>query len=112
MFRIKRVYDPPKPGDGRRLLIDRLWPRGLTKEAARIDDWIKELAPSTELRRWFGHDPARWDEFQARYKEELQGEAELLTKLRAEAKKGTITLLFAAKDTEHNNAVVLKEILE
>ena len=112
MVRIKRVYDPPEPGDGRRLLIDRLWARGLTKEAARIDDWIKELAPSTELRKWFGHDPARWDEFQARYKEELLTQAELLAKLRAEAKKGTITLLFAAKDTAHNNAVVLKEMLE
>lgn len=112
MVRIKRVYDPPEPGDGRRLLIDRLWPRGLTKEAARIDDWIKELAPGTELRTWFGHDPARWDEFQSRYKKELQAKAELLAKLRAEAKKGTITLLFAARDTEHNNAVVLKEMLE
>lgn len=112
MVRIKRMYDPPEPGDGRRLLTDRLWPRGMTKEAARIDDWIKELAPSTELRTWFGHDPAKWDEFKARYKEELQAKADLLAKLRAEAKKGTITLLFAARDTEHNNAVVLKEMLE
>jgi uncharacterized protein YeaO (DUF488 family) len=112
MIRIKRIYDPPEPDDGRRLLVDRLWPRGVAREAARLDGWLKELAPSDELRKWFGHDPARWDEFRARYRSELQAQTELLTELRATAKKGAVTLLYAAKDTKHNNAVVLKELLD
>ncbi len=111
MLKCKRIYDPPSDDDGRRLLVDRLWPRGVAKEAARLDDWLKELAPSDDLRRWFGHDPARWEEFRARYRQELQGHGEQLDELRAAAKKGTVTLLFAAKDAEHNNAVVLKEML-
>ncbi len=112
MVRIKRIYDPPAAGDGRRLLVDRLWPRGVAKEEAAIDEWLKEIAPSNTLRKWFGHDPARWEEFRQRYREELQGHRELLEQLRCNAAQGDITLLFAAKDLEHNNAVVLKEILE
>lgn len=111
MVKLKRIYDPPAPEDGRRVLIDRLWPRGLSKDEAGIDEWMKEIAPSDELRKWFGHDPARWEEFRRRYREELKTHGELLERLRSEARKGTVTLLFAAKDAERNNAVVLKEIL-
>lgn len=111
MVRIKRVYDPPEPADGRRVLVDRLWPRGLKKDTARIDEWLKEIAPSDGLRRWFGHDPARWSEFRKRYFEELREKATEIKRLKAEAKKGTITLLFAAKDIEHNNAVVLRDLI-
>ena len=111
MIKIKRIYDPSAPDDGRRVLVDRLWPRGLAKEAARIDEWLKEIAPSDALRTWFGHDPARWEEFRKRYREELKGHVEPLERLRAETEKGTVTILFAAKDTAHNNAVVLKELL-
>jgi uncharacterized protein YeaO (DUF488 family) len=111
MFKIKRIYDPPAAEDGKRVLVDRLWPRGMAKDEARIDEWLKEIAPSDELRKWFGHDPARWEEFRKRYREELKAHGDLLDKLRSEAKKGTVTLLFAAKDAEHNNAVVLKEML-
>jgi uncharacterized protein YeaO (DUF488 family) len=111
LIRIKRIYDPPSASDGKRVLIDRLWPRGMSRDEAKLDEWLKEIAPSDELRTWFGHDPARWAEFRTRYREELKHHVELLDRLRAEARKGTITLLFAAKDEEHNNAVVLKEIL-
>ncbi len=112
MIRCKRIYEEPAPADGRRVLVDRLWPRGISREGARLDDWLKELAPSDELRRWFGHDPARWEEFRARYRAELSGQAPHLEALRHQAALGTVTLLFAAKDEEHNNAVVLKELLE
>ncbi|HLO25570.1 MAG TPA: DUF488 domain-containing protein [Geobacteraceae bacterium] len=111
MIKIKRIYDPPAPGDGRRILVDRLWPRGLSKDEARLDEWLKEIAPSDDLRKWFGHDPDRWEEFRKRYREELNSNGELLKLLRTEGGKGTVTLLFAAKDAEHNNAVVLKEML-
>ncbi len=111
MIRIKRIYEPPAAADGRRVLVDRLWPRGMSKDEAKVDEWLKEIAPSDELRKWFGHDPARWAEFRTRYREELKGHGELIDRLRAEARTGTVTLLFAAKDEEHNNAVVLKEIL-
>ncbi len=111
MIRIKRIYDPPAAEDGRRVLVDRLWPRGVAKEKARIDEWLKEIAPSDVLRKWFGHDPARWEEFRRRYRGELESQGELLERLRAEAKRGTVTLLFAAKDEEHNNAVVIQELL-
>lgn len=111
MIQVKRIYDPPALSDGRRVLVDRLWPRGMTKEAAQLDDWLKELAPSDDLRRWFGHEPDRWEEFRSRYLAELQDRQESLDTLRTAAKKGTVTLLFAAKDPEHNNAVVLQEIL-
>ncbi len=112
MVKIKRVYDPVSADDGKRVLIDRLWPRGITKEKAHVDEWMKEIAPSTGLRIWFSHDPAKWQEFRKRYRKELEDHAALLEKLRAEAKKGTVTLVFASKDVEHVNAVVLKELLE
>jgi uncharacterized protein YeaO (DUF488 family) len=112
VVRIKRIYGTPAAEDGRRVLVDRLWPRGVAKVAAHIDEWLKEIAPSDELRKWFGHDPDRWAEFRRRYLEELQGNRDILERLRAETREGTVTLLFAAKDSEHNNAVVLKEILE
>ncbi len=111
MVKTKRVYDPVSPDDGRRILIDRLWPRGVRKEEAHIDEWLREIAPSTELRKWFSHDPAKWEEFKKRYKKELEDKEELVRALKAEARKGTITLLFAAKDTVHVNAEVLKEVL-
>ncbi|MFT3690003.1 DUF488 domain-containing protein [Paenirhodobacter sp.] len=109
-FRLKRAYDAPAPEDGRRILVDRLWPRGLSKEAARIDDWMKEIAPSTELRKWFGHDPAKWEEFQRRYHAELATQGAALAQLRAMA--GVVTLVYAAHDTEHNDAVVLRDVLK
>jgi len=112
MVRIRRVYDEPAAEDGKRILVDRLWPRGISKETARIDEWLKEIAPSDELRKWFGHDPARWNEFRERYRRELEAKTELLDQLRELAKKETVTLLFAAKDEEHNNAVALKELLD
>ncbi len=110
---IKRAYDPPAEGDGTRVLIDRLWPRGVAKADARIDIWLKEIAPSTELRVWFAHDPAKFDEFRRRYTEELSTGAGLqaLQRLRELARQGSITLVFAAKDTEHNDAVVLRDLL-
>ena len=108
-FRLKRVYDNPAKADGRRVLVDRLWPRSLTKKEARLDDWLKEIAPSTQLRKWFGHDPARWTEFKKRYAAELEGQREQVEQLARQARKRTVTLLFAAKDIEHNNAAALKE---
>ncbi len=112
MVKTKRIYDPPASEDGKRVLIDRLWPRGIKKEEARIDEWLRDIAPSTELRKWFSHDPAKWEEFRKRYKKELSNNAELLKKLKAEADNGIITLLFAARDAEHANAAVLKEVLD
>ena len=109
--RLKRAYDPAEPGDGYRVLIDRLWPRGVSKERARLDEWARELAPSTELRTWFGHDPARFAEFRRRYLEELAARAEKLGELRGRARKGTVTLVYAAWDDRHNDAVVLAELL-
>jgi uncharacterized protein YeaO (DUF488 family) len=112
-FSLKRVYDPPEPGDGTRVLVDRLWPRGLTKEKAAVDLWAKDVAPSHELRRWFGHRPERWDEFRTRYGEELRTpEArEEMRALRALAREGPVTLLYGAKDEELNNAVALRDAL-
>ena len=112
MIRTKRVYDPVSPDDGKRILVDRLWPRGMKKEAARIDEWLKDIAPSDGLRKWFAHDPGKWDEFRDRYQRELKRNVQPLAHLRKEAHQGKVTLLFAAKDTEHNNAVVLKHILD
>jgi uncharacterized protein YeaO (DUF488 family) len=111
MIKIKRVYDPPAPDDGKRILVDRLWPRGVKKELAHVDEWVKDIAPSTGLRTWFGHDPSRWEEFRNRYIRELRTKPELVRQLRQEAKEGTVTLVFAAKDYDHANAVVLKEVL-
>lgn len=109
--RVKRVYDPPEPADGTRILVDRLWPRGVSRERAAIDDWLRDLAPSTELRRWFSHDPARFDEFRRRYAAELTGRNSALDDLRRTAKKGPLTLVYSARDTEHNDAVVLADVL-
>lgn len=113
MFAVKRVYDPPAPDDGARILVDRLWPRGLTKEAAALDDWAKDAAPSNELRRWFHAHLDEWDEFRARYARELESPQALaaMAALRARAKKGRVTLLFSSKQTERNNATVLAELL-
>ena len=108
---LKRAYDPAAEDDGYRVLVDRLWPRGVSREKARLDEWARELAPSTELRRWFGHDPGRFDEFQRRYREELDGHGDELEELRARARSGRLTLVFGARDTEHNDAVVLAEVL-
>ena len=100
------------PEDGARVLVDRLWPRGLTKERAAVDLWLKELAPSTELRKWFGHDPAKWREFQTRYREEVHDNDEVLQVLKENVKKNTVTLVYGARDEHHNEALVLKQILE
>jgi uncharacterized protein YeaO (DUF488 family) len=110
-IKLKRVYEPASRIDGTRILVDRLWPRGLSKEDAAIDHWCKELAPSTALRQWFGHKPERWEEFRKRYKAELAQQPEALAELRGFARKGPITLLFAAHDELHNNAVVIHELL-
>ena len=111
MLKIKRVYDPASPDDGKRVLVDRLWPRGIKKEKAQIDEWLKEISPSNELRKWYSHDPSKWAEFKKRYKKELAEKSELLKGIKAEAKKQTVTLLFSTKELELNNAVALKEIL-
>jgi uncharacterized protein YeaO (DUF488 family) len=108
---IKRAYEPPSPDDGTRVLVDRLWPRGVKKAKAGIAQWMKEIAPSNELRKWFGHDPARWDEFRRRYKAELTRKQELMSQLRDLARKGPLTLVYAAQDEAHNQAVILRERL-
>lgn len=110
-IRLKRAYDPPAADDGVRVLVDRLWPRGLRKTEAAVDRWLKDLAPSPALRQWFAHDPARWEEFRRRYRAELRGHAEELDELRALARERPLTLLFAARDQKHNNAIALREIL-
>jgi uncharacterized protein YeaO (DUF488 family) len=109
--RLKRAYEPAAPEDGMRVLIDRLWPRGLRKADAAIDRWMKDIAPSTELRRWFGHDPERWPAFHRRYTEELQQQAAAVDELRKLARGGRVTLVFAAHDEAHNDAIVLREAL-
>jgi len=111
MLRLKRAYEPHAPGDGHRVLVDRLWPRGVSKERLAVDDWIKELAPTTELRRWFGHDPARWLMFQRRYKQELEAHADLVDLLAKQALRGRVTLIFSARDESHNDAVVLAAVV-
>jgi len=112
MIKIKRIYDPVSPDDGKRILVDRLWPRGIKKDKTVIDEWLKDIAPSDELRRWFSHDPSKWYEFKKKYIKELRSKPELIERLKKETKKEKVTLLFSAKDVEHNNAVVLKEVLE
>ena len=112
MLKIKRVYDPPSPNDGKRILIDRLWPRGLKKEDAKVDDWIKEVAPSTELRTWYGHDPKKWSEFKRRFFSELQRRQDLVEGIVSASRKGTVTLLFGSREERFNNAVALKEFVE
>jgi uncharacterized protein YeaO (DUF488 family) len=113
MIRIKRVYEKPAKDDGWRVLVDRLWPRGMKKEAAHVDIWMKDVAPSDELRKWFGHDPAKWSGFQKRYRSELAKKKELAAEIKKmESEHGTITLLFGAKDEEHNQAVALAQFLK
>ncbi|MDE1797862.1 MAG: DUF488 domain-containing protein [Candidatus Micrarchaeota archaeon] len=112
MLRLRRVYEPPSPSDGCRVLVDRLWPRGISKEKARLDFWLKDIAPSNELRKWFSHDPAKWPEFVRRYRAELAANPQPLAQLRALKKEHPkITLLFAAKDEAHSNAAVLMQML-
>jgi uncharacterized protein YeaO (DUF488 family) len=110
-LRLKRAYEPPSADDGVRVLVDRLWPRGVSKADAAIDQWIKDLAPSTPLRKWFGHDPTRWQEFRRRYAKELRQHPEQLGNLRALARQGPVTLVFSARDERHNDAVVLRSLL-
>jgi uncharacterized protein YeaO (DUF488 family) len=109
-IQLKRAYEPPAAADGIRILVDRLWPRGLTKEAAAVDRWMRDLAPSTDLRRWFGHDPSRW-EFRREYARELRAREDLLEEVRSLARRGRVTLLFGARDEAHNDAVALREVL-
>src|SRR3546814_208065 len=112
MIQVKRIYDPPGPSDGFRVLVDRLWPRGLSKDEVAIDLWLKEIAPTTELRRWFHQDPGRWEDFRRRYEEELEGRPGELDLLRQKVQEGDVTLLYAAKTREHNHAMLLKARLE
>jgi uncharacterized protein YeaO (DUF488 family) len=109
--RLKRAYEPATSSDGYRVLIDRLWPRGVSRELADLDEWDRELAPSAELRRWFGHEPSRFEEFRQRYQEELRDKRSRITELRRRARKGPLTLVYSARDAEHNDAVVLAEVL-
>jgi uncharacterized protein YeaO (DUF488 family) len=111
-IRTRRVYDPPSPDDGARLLVDRLWPRGVKKQKLRLAGWLKELAPSDSLRKWFAHDPANWAEFQRRYFAQLEENPMGWQPILKAAREGTVTLVFSAKDAEHNNAVALKRFLE
>ena len=108
---LKRVYETPAPEDGVRILVERLWPRGLTKAKAKVDLWLKDVAPSPELRNWFGHDPARWQEFRRRYLVELEEKKEIIRQLRQKGEEGKVTLVYAARDEEHNGALVLEQLL-
>ncbi len=112
MIKIKRVYEPPAPDDGQRFLVDRLWPRGIKKERLQLAGWLKDVAPSDELRRWFGHDPAKWEAFCRRYFAELEAKPEVWQLLLEAAREGNVTLLFSARDETHNNARALKAFLE
>ena len=112
MIKLKRIYDRPAKSDGMRVLVERLWPRGLTKEKATVDWWIKDIAPSPELRKWYGHDPQKWPEFQRRYRAELRVKKDLIQALRDKIRRGRVTFVFAAKDQRRNSALVLKRIVE
>jgi uncharacterized protein YeaO (DUF488 family) len=112
MIKLKRVYEEPAKADGERILVERLWPRGLSKERAKVSLWLKEIAPSPELRKWFGHDPDKWNEFRSRYTKELKGKKELTELLKRKAREGMITLVYAARDEEHNSALILKQFLQ
>ncbi len=112
MITLKRVYEKPSKGDGIRILVERLWPRGITKERAAVDLWLKDIAPSTELRKWFGHDPAKWEQFCKRYRVELEQNKDAVNLLKQKCKEGIITLVYAARDEKHNSAVALKQMLE
>jgi uncharacterized protein YeaO (DUF488 family) len=109
--RAKRAYDPAEDGDGYRVLIDHIWPRGVSRERARLDDWARELAPSDELRKWFDHVPERFEEFRSRYRDELNDQRERVEELRRRARRGPLTIVYAARDREHNNAAVLAELV-
>lgn len=111
-IKLKRAYDKPSPSDGKRVLVDKLWPRGLTKEQAKIDEWLRDLAPSTELRKWYEHDPAKWTEFKKRYGKELDQNPSLVSKLAAECRKSTVTFVYSSKEEKLNNAAALKEYIE
>jgi uncharacterized protein YeaO (DUF488 family) len=111
MIKLKRVYEKPSREDGERVLVERLWPRGLSKHRAAIDLWLKDVAPSTDLRKWFGHDPARWEQFQKRYRRELEQHKDAVNLLKKKGRQGTITLVYAARDEEHNGALALHEFL-
>lgn len=110
-IKLKRAYEPPDDDDGTRVLVDRLWPRGVSKANAALDQWMKDIAPSAELRQWFGHDPDRWETFRRRYAEEVHENDELLDQLRSLARKGTVTLVYGARDEKRNDAVVLRDVL-
>ena len=112
MIKLKRAYEAASKDDGLRILVERLWPRGVSKQKAQIDLWLKALAPSTELRQWYGHDPARWPQFRKRYRAELKGQGDLLALLRYVTEERTVTFVYAASDEERNSAVVLKEVVE
>jgi uncharacterized protein YeaO (DUF488 family) len=112
MIQLKRVYEEPSSNDGMRVLVERLWPRGLTKERAAVDVWLKDVAPSPELRKWFGHDPARWEQFQERYRQELREKKDAVQFLKQRGKEGTVTLVYAARDEDHNGALALKRYLD
>ena len=112
LLKTKRVYEPAEASDGIRFLVERLWPRGIKKEELEMEDWLKDLAPSPDLRKWFAHDPAKWDEFQRRYRAELEANPDAWQPILQAAKKGNVTLLYSARDTEHNSAVLLKAFIE
>jgi uncharacterized protein YeaO (DUF488 family) len=112
MIQLKRVYEKPSRKDGVRILVDRLWPRGLTKERAAVNLWLKDVAPSTELRKWFAHDPAKWKEFQVRYRKELREKKDALKLLKEKSQDHTVTLVYGARDEQHNEALVLRKIVE
>ena len=109
---IRRAYDEPTSNDGHRVLVDRVWPRGVSKDDAQLDEWCKDIAPTTKLRKWFGHDPERWGEFRSRYRKELASHDDLVDALVGRTDSGRVTLVYGAKDTEHNQAVVLAELIE
>lgn len=111
-IKIKRVYETPAKDDGKRILVDRLWPRGLTKEKAKVDRWLKNIAPSTDLRKWFGHDPEKWEEFKKRYLTELKNNDEQVSILKDEISQGPVTLVYGARDQEHNEALFLKDSIK
>jgi uncharacterized protein YeaO (DUF488 family) len=112
MIKLKRAYEEPAKADGERILVERLWPRGLSKERAKVTLWLKEIAPSAELRKWFGHDPNKWNEFRSGYTKELKGKKELIELLKCKAREGMITFIYAARDEERNSALILKEFLQ
>ncbi|WP_414475554.1 DUF488 domain-containing protein [Microvirga sp. M2] len=109
--RLKRAYEPPAAQDGTRILVDRLWPRGVSKESAALDDWMKDIAPSADLRKWFGHAPERWEEFRGRYAKEVRQRPDLLDRLQSLARRGPVTLVYSAHDEAHNDAVVLRDLI-